>query len=54
MRTALEQSRVDAGAVGQAQEVFDALAGLTFVVDFSDFSDRAWWLTPAPATSSPR
>ena len=48
VRTALEQTRVDEGHAEEAQEVFDALAGLTFVVDFSEFSDRTWWLTPQP------
>ncbi len=48
VRTALEQTRVDEGFAEEAREVFDALADLTFVVDFSDFSDRTWWLTPRP------
>ncbi len=48
VRTALEQTRVDEGFAEEAREVFDELAGLTFVVDFSEFSDRKWWLTPRP------
>ena len=37
---------VDAAAAERAREAFDALAGLTFVVDLGEFSDRTWWLTP--------
>lgn len=45
---ALESAPVDEGAFEDARELFDELARLTFVVDFSEFSDRTWWLAPRP------
>lgn len=44
----LTPAAVDAGALDSARELFDELARKTFVVDFSDFSDRTWWLAPRP------
>ena len=43
---ALAPAPVDEGAFEDARELFDEFAPLTFVVDFSEFSDRTWWLTP--------
>ena len=43
----LETTAVDEGLFEEAQELFDELSGLTFVVDLADFSDRTWWLTPS-------
>ena len=45
---ALKPAPVDEGAFEEARELFDEFARLTFVVDFSDFSDRTWWLAPRP------
>ena len=45
---ALEPAPVDEGTFEEARELFDELARLTFVVDFSEFSDRTWWLAPRP------
>ena len=44
----LKPAPVDEGAFEEARELFDELARLTFVADFSDFSDRTWWLAPRP------
>lgn len=46
LTTDLAPAPVGPGLLEQAQAAFDELAGLTFVVDLSDFSDRTWWLTP--------
>ena len=45
---ALTPAPVDEGAFEEARELFDELARLTFVVDFSEFSERIWWLAPGP------
>ena len=43
----LVETAVDRKDLEQAQETFDELAGLTLAVDLADFSNRAWWFTPA-------
>lgn len=43
---ALQPAAVDRGVFEEARELFDELAPRTFVVDFSEFSERTWWLTP--------
>ena len=45
---ALAPAPVDEGAFEEARALFDELARLTFVVDFSEFSERTWWLAPRP------
>ncbi len=43
---ALTQVDVDRGDLREAQDVFDELAGFSYLVDLSELSDRAWWLNP--------
>ena len=47
VKAALEPMDIDKKEVDQAQQIFNEFAGLTFVVELSDFSDRTWWLTPS-------
>ena len=43
---ALQPAPVEQGVFEEARGLFDEFAPLTFVVDFSEFSERTWWLTP--------
>ena len=43
---ALTEVPVDRGDLSDAQDIFDELAGLSYLVDLSELSDRAWWLNP--------
>lgn len=42
----LQPAAVDERAFEEARLLFEEFAPLTFVVDFSEFSERTWWLTP--------
>ena len=42
----LVETRVDTGELERAREIFDEFAPLSFAIDLSDLSDRAWWLNP--------
>lgn len=48
VQATLDPKPIDEGTNEEAQQLFDEVAGLTFVIELSDFSDRTWWLTPSP------
>ena len=43
-----EDDTVNRGDLAEAQELFDEVAPLSSTVDLAEFSDRTWWLSPAP------
>ena len=44
----LQETRLDSGDLGEAQELFDQVATQSYTVNLSDVSDRTWWLNPSP------